>query len=250
MIIENKIREYQQKCHREYKSDIEIIPENYTFPDGNPILPLPPIRTDVRGIMIVGAYPSARFEYRLSSTQPRRYRLIPVANNLQPFGPEQYFDGLRVRDLESAMGLKKYLLSKLSSRNERYWITDLVKVFLYKREHRSSCQAVNPGFKVPVLRYRYYEIGKKSLAWLREECELCQPRLVVTLGEEVAQVVLGRKGASADEMLVPQLTMPENIGEWPTICLPHPDACRRSDKWKKVMQKGIAVINSVLENGT
>ena len=245
MIIEKKIRDYQQKCHREYKSKIKLLPEKYTFPDGNHIVPLPPIRTDVRGLMIVGAYPSARFEYRLSSTLPRRYRLIPIANNLQPFGPEQYFDGLRVRDLESAEGLQKYLLSKLNAQPGRYWITDLVKVFLYKRDHKLSCQAVHPGFKVPVLRHRYYDIGEQSLKYLRKECELCRPKLVVTLGEEVAQVVLGRKGASADELLVPQVARPENIGGCPTLCLPHPDACRRSDKWRKAMQKGIAVINSI-----
>ena len=47
--------------------------------------------------MIVGAYPSARLEKR-RSIKSNRYRFIPVADNLQPFGYEEYSMGLKSED--------------------------------------------------------------------------------------------------------------------------------------------------------
>jgi hypothetical protein len=86
------ILDYQQKCFTEYARSIGL-PEPYTYPQGNPIRPLPPLQTKTGGLMIVGAYPSARFESRASPSDPRRRRLIPVADNLHPFAKEEYFDG-------------------------------------------------------------------------------------------------------------------------------------------------------------
>jgi hypothetical protein len=240
------ILEYQQKCHRDYKRSVRLLPESYTFPDGNPILALPPIQTRIGGLMIIGAYPSARFESRLSQAGRKSWRLVPIANNLQPFGYEQYFDGLRVRTLESADGLQEYLLSKLPPEFQKCWVTDLVKVFLYKQSHAESCKAVHPEFAVPVFRDRFYELGINSLSWLRQECELCHPKLVVTLGEEVAQVISGEKKALADDLLMREVTGSENLGGYPTLYLPHPDACRRSSKWRERMKKRVSVAKRIL----
>ena len=241
----NAILAYQQKCYREYAHSIGL-PEPYTYPDGNPIRPLPPVQTAVGGLMIVGAYPSARFESRPSRNQPRRYRLVPVADNLQPFGYERYFGGLRVRTLESADGLQKYLLASLSLSFEQCWITDIVKVFLYKPEHTASCGAVHPEFRVPELRSHFRNLARKSLSWLQGECRLCKPKLIVTLGAEVAQVVSGELSASADKLLSPDVTRSTALGSYPTLFLPHPDACRRSEKWRTRIAERIETIRTIL----
>ena len=245
MSVERRILDYQQKCFREYAQSIGL-PEVYTYPDGNPICPLPPIQTSVGGLMIVGAYPSARFESRQSQDQTGRYRLVPVADNLQPFGYEKYFDGVRVRTLESADGLRKYLLLDLEMSIDQCWVTDLVKVFLYKSAHVDSCKAVHPEFPVPELRSRFLKLGQMSLRWLREECDLCQPKLVVTLGQEVAQVVSGELRASADELLSREVSYPAMLGGYPTLYLPHPDACRRFEKWRKRMAERVRLVRDEL----
>ena len=156
------ILDYQQKCYHEYIQSIGLS-EPYTFPDGNPIRPLPPVQVAPPGLMIIGTYPSARFESRPSHNNPNRYRIIPVANNLQPFGSEQYFDGIRVRTLPSADGLQKYLLSKLQLESQNCWITDAVKVFLYKPEHVESCKDVLPDFRVTSNRNCFVYLARMSL---------------------------------------------------------------------------------------
>ena len=225
MPVNNKdILDYQQRCFHEYSRSIQL-PDPYTFPDGNPIRPLPPIQTAQGGIMIIGAYPSARFECRPSRKTLGHYRLIPIANNLQPFGFEQYFDGVRIRTLESADGLQKYLLNDLSRSLDQCWITDLVKVFLYKPEHADSIGDVHPDFKVPVNRNQFKGLAVKSLQWLQDEVQLCNPKLIVTLGEEVAQVISHEKSASADDLLAREISRSTALAEHPVLFLPHPDAC-------------------------
>lgn len=97
------------------------------------------MQTATGGLMIVGAYPSARFESRPSVSRPGRQRLVPIADNLHPFAKEEYFDGVRVRRLESGKGIRTHLLEPLGLVADDCWITDLVKVFLYKPDHVDSC---------------------------------------------------------------------------------------------------------------
>lgn len=238
------ILEYRQRCFSEYAKSVGL-PEPYTYPDGNPIRTMPPLQTIRGGLMIVGAYPSARFESRPSQASPGRRRLVPVADNLQPFNYEQYFDGVRVRTLESGSGLREYLLSPLGLTIEQCWVTDLVKVFLYKPEHVDSCGDACPGVKIHELRTRFMALAGESLKWLAEECLLCRPRLVVTLGQEVAQVVSGERNATAADLLRRDVQRPSSIG-YPTVYLPHPDACRRSEGWRGVMRGHVPLLRALL----
>jgi uracil-DNA glycosylase len=198
--------------------------------------------------MIVGAYPSARFESRVSPVDPARRRLIPVADNLQPFGREEYFDGTRIRTLTSGDTLAEYILDSLGVSLEDCWVTDLVKVFLYKKSHVDSCGEVVPKFEVPRLRHKFYDLGRKSLPWLEREVEICQPGLILTLGQEVAQVIHGRKTAAADQLLRDEIIYPAVLNGYPSVHLPHPDACRRMEKWRKRLKIQLSSITQFLEN--
>ncbi len=240
------IRRYQQKCFREYARSVGL-PEPYTYPDGNPIRPLPPTKTATGGLMIVGAYPSARFESRPSTKPAGRNRLVPVADNTQPFGEEEYFDGTQVRRLESGHGLREYILEPLGLTLADCWVTDLVKVFLYKPEHVDSCGDACSGFTPPETRTRFMTFARDSVRWIAEECELCQPRLILTLGEEVAKAISGDGHANADDLLNRPICQPESLGSWPTMFLPHPDACRRSDKWREHMGRRLELARVYIE---
>ena len=240
----NRIRKYQQKCYWKYLEAIGIN-YRYIFPEGNSIRPLPPVQTAIGGLMVIGAYPSARFERRKNSKN--QYRIIPIGNNLHPFAKETYFDGVSTRVLESGNRIREYLFDPLGIEPENCWITDLVKVFLYKKEHKHSVGDIFPKFKVPVLRNRFEALGKKSLDWIMEEIQIGKPKLILTLGEEVARVVSGKR-MSATKLLTTELNYPERLGNKPSMFLPHPDGCRRSTKWRNVLKKQLAVIKRFLKN--
>jgi uracil-DNA glycosylase len=196
--------------------------------------------------MVVGAYPSARFESRASCDGSGRKRLVPVADNLHPFAKEEYFDGTRVRRLESGEGIRTYLLSQLGIEPNGCWITDLVKVFLHKPAHVDSCRAVVPNFRVPELRTRFLELGRRSLPWIKQECAICRPKLVITLGEEVAQVVSGEPKATANDLPNRPAARALGIGGFPTVYVPHPDACRRSEKWRTNMAARVRLAKTLV----
>jgi hypothetical protein len=82
-----------------------------------------------RGVCIVGAYPSARF------ATIGRERDVPVGDNCGPFSIECYFDGSRVRTVNSGKELEDEYLAPLGLRRQDCWITDLVRVFLFKQGH-------------------------------------------------------------------------------------------------------------------
>lgn len=246
--FEARVRRYQQECFREYSLSIGL-PQPYTYPDGNPIRPLPPVQTAPGGLMIVGAYPSARFEARPAADGSGRRRLVPIGDNLHPFAEEEYFDGVRLRRLESGYQIRFRLLERLGLNPEQCWITDLVKVFLYKPEHKNSVGAVHPGFNPPILRGEFRTLAENSVPWLKQECDLCQPRLMVTLGEEVAQVIGGEPRAKADDLLNREVYPATTIGSWPVLHLPHPDACRRNEKWCAVMSQRAEMASCYLRGG-
>lgn len=243
------ILRYQQRCFHDYAGSVGL-PSPYTYIDGNPIRPLPPVQTTTGRLMIVGAYPSARFEARMPTDGSAGTRLVPVADNLHPFSREEYFDGVRLRRLESGFQIRQHLLGPLGLDSADCWVTDLVKVFLYKPDHLESCRAIRPAFTPPVLRGSFCNLAEKSLHWLRQECELCRPRLVVTLGEEVAQVVAGEPRAKADDLLMRETTPAGRIGDWPTLHLPHPDICRRTAKWAAIMAQRVEVARAAMTGGT
>jgi hypothetical protein len=240
------ILQYQQKIFNQYSESIHL-PQPYTYPNGNPIRPITPLQTKTNGLMIIGAYPSTRFEYRKAVDGTAKYRLVPIGYNLKPIANEEYFDGLRVRKLKSGVGLKKYLLDPLQLTFTDCWITDLVKVFLYKPKHKKSIHAVHPEFDIPILRNQFYKLGEKSLEWIKEEIELCKPKVIVTLGFEVAQVVSGDKNAKPDILLKSKIDYPINLNGVPTIYAPHPDSCRRFEKWREEMVGRIEIVKKVLK---
>lgn len=79
--------------------------------------------------MIVGAYPSTKFNTinDVSDT--------PMADNDSTFSNESYYDGSRVRTIPSRKELNEVILRKIGVNRADCWITDLVKVFLFKEGH-------------------------------------------------------------------------------------------------------------------
>lgn len=95
---------------------------------------LVPIETALNKVMIVGAYPSAKF-FTVRANDDTLVTDTPVADNDSPFSNEQYFDGSRVRTIPSGKELNEVILDRLGIDKSDCWITDLVKVFLFKEGH-------------------------------------------------------------------------------------------------------------------
>lgn len=186
MDINEKIRKFQKDCYQDYISSIQQqlkdFPKQYTYPDGNFIKPVLPVQTATNKIMIVGAFPSAKFEMRNN-------KLIPIADNLAPFGVEKYFDGRQIRIQESADSLHENYFEPLGIKTDDLWVTDIVKIYLYPEKHIKNCVELFPKKSFVNTHKMFEKIAELSFNWFKKELEICNPKLIITLGEVAAKVV-------------------------------------------------------------
>ncbi len=155
--------------YAEYAVSVGLSPDP-RYLHGTPLRPVVPLDVATGGVFILGAYPSARFAVVDRVTD------VPVADNLGPFENERWFDGTRVREQPSARELRDCFLSPLGIEPSSCWITDLVKVFLFKAGHVERYRRLKAEPPAGYVRERFSEIAKASIPWIARELELARPR--------------------------------------------------------------------------
>jgi uracil-DNA glycosylase len=227
------IIDYQKKCFNEYKEDIGY-PMNYTYFYGNPINVLVPIEIATNKIMIVGAYPSAKF-FRLNGIND-----VPLYDNDAPFSNENYFDGTQTRCIPSGNELDK-ILNKIGVNREDCWITDMVKIFLFKEGHIKKYNKLGKSDLIEN-REKFIEYATKSIKWFEYEVNIAKPLIIITLGSEVTSVVFNISINSAKNYLdgnCRKINIFEK--EINIISLPHPGILMRDNNWKERFENIISV---------
>lgn len=236
----NEVLRYQKECFMKYVDDIRCrvaeIPDPYIYPDGNPIRPVVPTETAQNSVMLIGAFPSARFE-------KRKGILIPVGDNLSPFGNEKYFDGSEVRTQASRDSLDTMYFPLLGLNPEQMWITDIVKIYLYPEKHIKNCKVIAPDFSYVNTHSLFPRIAKESMIWMEKEIKICSPRLIITLGEVPARTVTNDKKTPSKELLngsVHKLSL--NGYEYKIAHLAHPEICRINSTWRGDTMKALKTL--------
>lgn len=243
------IQDYQQRCWKNYKSDIKL-PHNYSYLFGNPIKVHVPVDVCVGGLMIVGAYPTAQFNTINGIND------VPVADHLFPFSNDTYFDGSRIRQVKSGEELETFFLQKLNLKRSDCWITDLVKVFLFKDGHiekylqlSKTHQISTEGIKAN--RNDFMALAKASLTYLYDEIELANPKAILLLGEEVTSAVMGISKSEANRLLqsgIKKISIRDK--QRTVVACPHPGILMRggdaSVKWRKIADLQLEELRKVL----
>ncbi|MDD4363271.1 MAG: uracil-DNA glycosylase family protein [Atribacterota bacterium] len=209
------ISDYQKDCFRNYKHEIGY-PAEYTYLYGTPINVLVPIETEINKVMIVGAYPSAKF-FTINGIPD-----TPIADNDSPFSNESYFDGTRVRTIPSGKELNEVILHQIGISRSDCWITDLVKVFLFKEGHINRYCKLGKN-DVSENRSKFMEYARKSIGRLEDEIEICNPYVIILLGLEVTKAFFNLVNDKAKEYLDGEIKEKNIRGQnRKIICLPHP----------------------------
>ena len=189
-----------QSMYHDYAGSVGL-DSDAKYLHGTPLRPVVPLDQGEGGLFILGAYPSARF------AQIDKVTDVPVADNLGPFESERWFDGNRIRVQPSAKELEDLFLTPLEVERTDCWITDLVKVFLFKPGHVDRYTKLKVKPPRGYTRDRFMELGEESLPWLGRELKAARPKLVITLGAEVAGVIQGVRSQSAQvKLLKPEVS--------------------------------------------
>lgn len=206
---------------RGYATSVGLTDE-VAYISGAPLRPVVPLDTGGE-VFIIGAYPSARFGVI------GRERDVPVADNLGPFERERYYDGERVRVQNSAAELDENYLKPRGIPREQCWVTDLVKVFLFKDGHRKKYARLDGAPPAGYERKAFETLGHNSIPWIERELKLAKPRLVITLGAEVAGIITKTRSTAARTALLSGDVRRIQIGavEVDAAHLPHPGIVMR-----------------------
>ncbi|NPD47112.1 uracil-DNA glycosylase family protein [Lentimicrobium sp. S6] len=225
-----KVTEYQKKCFKEYKTSIQY-PSNYTYLTGASINPLVPIETTLNKVMIVGAYPTAKFQ------TIHKHKDTPIADIDAPFSNQIYFDGSRTRKILSGDELNEVILKQIGVNRKDCWITNLVKVFLFKEGHAAKYNNLDRK-DIKENRSQFKEYAYRSIYWLQNEIAICQPKVIILLGVDVTQAIFKGSKTKSTTRLTGEIFKNDNQNH---ICLPHPGILmRKHTKWPERFRNDIA----------
>lgn len=244
--MDSQIRKFLQDCYADYlpsiRKELPDFPIDYCYPYGNPVNPVLPVQITQNKLMVIGAFPSARFERKDGL-------LIPVADNLSPFGEETYFDGREIRVQASRESLNKNYFPQLNIKTKDLWLTDLVKIYLFPKKHIKNCSVIAQNIKFVNTHDKFLDIAKASLKWIKEEIEICNPALILTLGEIPARVISSNFTTKNAELLNGKINEIELDKSYRIAHLAHPEIRRLNKEWDERTEKamkGLAKQISVL----
>lgn len=241
------ILKFFRDCSEQYLGDIRAavkgFPKEYVYPTGNPIRPVLPVETTTNSVMLIGAFPSARFHYIQG-------KLVPVADNLAPFAKEVYFDGRAIRKQASRESLEQNYFGKeqLDLRFEDMWVTDLVKVYLFPQKHIKNCDVVAPKVKFVNTHSAFEKIAVASVFWMLREIKLASPKLIITLGEVPARVLQNDLDTKTKDLLSGLQAHPLPLDkEYPVAHLAHPEIRRINKGWDEYTVERIRILRRQME---
>ncbi|RKY69989.1 MAG: hypothetical protein DRP97_04495 [Candidatus Latescibacterota bacterium] len=112
---------------------------------------------------------------------------------------------------------------------KKCWITVLVRVFLFKEGHLAKHRRLGCAWPERETRSQFECFAHKGMHWLEEELVLAQPKLVITLGAEVAGILRGVKGQKKRNDLLGGELKECQLGaaSYPVIHLAHPGIVMR-----------------------
>ena len=216
------VKDFQRRVFENYKDDLSL-PTTYNYYYGNPIHPIVPLDTQPRNIMVIGAYPTARFASIKSE------RDVPVGDITGPFSVEKYYDGSRIRTVSSGKELEDFYLSPLGLKRELCWITNIVRIFLYKEGHIKKYRRLGCEWPESETRSEFEKYAEQGMHWLEEEITLANPKVIIILGAEVAGILQKVKSPKKRNALLggdlKELTM--GAANYPIIHFAHPGIVMR-----------------------
>ncbi|EHO41780.1 hypothetical protein Calab_2170 [Caldithrix abyssi DSM 13497] len=232
------ISRFLKDCYKNYipsiRIDVPEFPEKYFYPGGNPVRPVLPVQIAQNKIMIIGAFPSARFERRNG-------KLIPIADNLSPFSEEKYFDGREIRTQASRESLNKNYFPQLGIELNDLWITDLVKIYLFPKKHIKNCREISPHIEFVNTHKLFKKIAKSesNIFWIKREIEICNPQFIITLGEVPARVISSDYKTKNKELLNGSIREVYLNKKYKISHLAHPEIRRINKDWDEITKNAI-----------
>ena len=137
----------------------------------------------------------------------------------------ELYEGLISRRSEryySGEKIDEEILTKIGISRNECWITDLVKVFLFKKGHIDRYKKLKKN-DFEENRTKFDKYAEKSISWLNREIKIANPKLIILLGSEVVKIVLKVTEKKSKELMNGEIVIYEVDGiKYNFVCIPHP----------------------------
>ncbi len=164
-----------------------------------------------------------------------------------PFGHEEYFDGAEVRTQASRDGLDENYFQQLGINPDNIWITDIVKVYLFPDKHIKNCEVISPHINFTNTHKLFEKMAVASIDWMKREISVCNPKLIITLGEVAARTVSQDKETD-NEVLLNGQVRPLKLDKESTIAhLAHPEIRRINKQWDILTEQAIGRLKNEIK---
>jgi uracil-DNA glycosylase len=159
-----------------------------------PCMPVVPAYLTRGKIMIIGEYPNCRFATFQNERTGELEKYVPVGDINEPFEDGRYFNGYQVQLYPTGKSLRDCYFEPLGLKFEDIWQTNMVKCFLIKSEYVDAYQRLGfTGPEFPPTSATYDDYFQAATPCLRihlaREIAICQPKLVIGLGERVFRMI-------------------------------------------------------------
>ena len=165
-----------------------------------PCMPVVPTYLAKGKVMVIGEYPNCRFATVPNGPAGSLEKYVPVADIDEPFVEGRYFNANQVAVYPTGESLRVNYLDPLGlSLQSDIWLTNMVKCFLLQTHHIESYDDIGwigPGRPYTRSSYdEYFSVAARcAVSHLAQELQLCQPKLVIGLGERVYRMIHSQDG--------------------------------------------------------
>lgn len=205
------------KAHPYYHNEI-LDPDSQTEVSNvkNPLMPVVPSVLNTGRIFILGDYPTAKFTARSAGNQPvslepgaDNHFFVPIGDIWAPMQDASYFDGYKIRFVASGtFFVHNYLMSPVLkdagvpiNPATQVWTTNLIKCYLFHTRNVQDYKAMG-WYDVKVEATHEQILPIADVCWRRnlvKELDVCDPMLIITVGQPNCTVVQNLASASPDE---------------------------------------------------
>ena len=109
----------------------------------------------------------------------------PVGDVFAPMQDANYFDGYKVRNVAAGVFFQESYLKPVGvDIGAQVWLTNMIKCFLFHPSNAASYQALGwTDVRVQASYGDLLPIGKVCSQWINQEVQVCDPKLVLTVGK-------------------------------------------------------------------
>ena len=124
----------------------------------------------------------------------------------------------------------------------------MVKVYLFPDKHIVNCKVISPHLTFIDTHKLFAKIATASMDWMKKEIYVCEPKLIITLGEVAARTISNDWKTNNKELLNGEVRTAHLDKDYNIAHLGHPEIRRINKEWDDLNEKSITLLRDKISS--